>query len=84
MGAPIIFVVELVVPLLLAITIGGESWGSNRLSRCSITARIGLLIVSVTALMQTPSSSQLLAADHQPADLDARTRLRAASTLVVA
>ena len=68
-GAPIIFVIELVVPLPLAITTGSESWGSNRLSLCSITAGIGLLIVSVIAPMQTPSSSQLLAADHQPEDL---------------
>lgn len=84
MGAPIIFVIELVVPLPLAIIIGGENWRSNRLPLCAITAGIGLLIVSVIALMQTPSSSQLLAADHQPEDLEARTRLRAASTLVVA
>ena len=32
MGAPIIFIIELVVPLSLEIIIGGENWGSNRLS----------------------------------------------------
>jgi drug/metabolite transporter (DMT)-like permease len=58
--APIIFVIELVVPLLLAITVGGESWGTGLSSRCEITAGIGLLIASVIALMQTPAVSQLL------------------------
>jgi hypothetical protein len=53
---PIIVVIELVVPLLLAVTIGGESWGSNALSLCSIIAGTGLLIASVLALMQTPAA----------------------------
>jgi drug/metabolite transporter (DMT)-like permease len=64
--APIIFVVELVVPLMLAIAVGGESWGASLRSRCSISAGIGLLIVSVVALMQTPAVSQLLAGGEQP------------------
>jgi drug/metabolite transporter (DMT)-like permease len=66
--APIVFVVELVVPLLLAITLGGESWGVSPLSRCSISAGIGLLILSVVALMQTPAVSQLLAGGEQAPD----------------
>ena len=74
---PIIFVIELVVPLLLAITIGGESWGSNPLSLCSITAGMGRLIVSVLALMQMPAVSQLLAGDDQPSEPKAHARLHA-------
>jgi len=63
--APIIFVLELVVALLLAITVGGESWGATLLSRFSISAGSGLLIASAVALMQTPAVSQLLAgAEH--------------------
>ena len=66
--APIIFVVELVVPLLLGITVGGESWGASLSSRCWISAAIGVLIASVVALMQTPAVSQLLAGGEQPPD----------------
>jgi membrane protein YdbS with pleckstrin-like domain len=81
---PIIFVIELAVPLLLAITIGGESWGSNPLSLCSIIAGIGLLIVSVIALMQTPAVFQLLAGDDQSGDTETRALLRKASTPALA
>lgn len=66
--APTIFVIELVVPLLVAVTLGGESWGSDPRSLCSIAAGIGLVIVSVVALMQTPAISQLLASEDQPRD----------------
>jgi drug/metabolite transporter (DMT)-like permease len=76
---PIVFVIELVIPLLLAITIGGESWGSNPLSLCSITAGLGLLIVSVVVLMRTPAVSQLLAGDGQRADAKRQTLVRVAS-----
>jgi len=62
---PIIFVIELVVPLELAITIGGESWDDSPLSLCSITVGIGVLIVSVVVLMQTPAVSGLLAVGQQ-------------------
>jgi drug/metabolite transporter (DMT)-like permease len=64
--APIIFVVELVVPLVLAITVGGESWGASLSSWCLVSTGIGLLlIVSVVALMQTPAVSQLLTGGEQ-------------------
>jgi hypothetical protein len=72
--APIIFVVELVVPLLLAITVGGESWGASLSSRCWTTAGIGLLIVSVVALMQTPAVAQLLAGAEQAPEATERAR----------
>src|SRR5947209_15101022 len=36
--APIIFVVELLVPLVLAVTVGGESWGHQPVALCAITA----------------------------------------------
>lgn len=82
--APIIFVVELIVPLLLAITVGGESWGASLLSRCSISAAIGLLIVSVVALMQTPSVSQLLAAGDQAPGADVPAAPSGAGASVIA
>lgn len=62
--SPVIYVVELLVPMLLAITVGGESLGANSLSLCSMAAGIGLLIASVFALMQTSAVSQLLAGEE--------------------
>jgi drug/metabolite transporter (DMT)-like permease len=82
--APIIFVVELVVPLLLAITIGAESWGASLPSQCLITAGVGLLIVSAVALMQTPAVSQLLTGGEQARDATDPTPLAGLSTPVIA
>ena len=82
--APIIFVVELVVPLLLAITVGGESWGASLSSWCWISAGIGLLIVSVVALMQTPAVSQLLAGGQQAPDAAGSAPLSGAGAPVIA
>jgi drug/metabolite transporter (DMT)-like permease len=62
--APIIFVTELVVPLLLAITVGGESWGDRPLALGAITAGLALLIASVVTLMRTSAVSGLLAGDQ--------------------
>ena len=82
--APIIFVVELVVPLLLAITVGGESWGASLSSWCWISAGIGLLIVSVVALMQTPAVSELLAGGEQAQDATGSVPLSGAGAPVIA
>jgi drug/metabolite transporter (DMT)-like permease len=82
--APVIFVVELVVPLLLAITVGGESWGASLPSRCWIIPGIGLLIVSAIALMQTPAVSQLLAGGEPPRDAAEPAPLPGAGALVIA
>jgi drug/metabolite transporter (DMT)-like permease len=65
--APIIFVTELVVPLVLAITVGGESWSDRPLALCAISAGLGLLITSVVALMRTSAVSGLLGGDDQAA-----------------
>jgi drug/metabolite transporter (DMT)-like permease len=65
--APIIFVTELVVPLVLAITVGGESWGDRPLALCAISAGLALLITSVVSLMRTSAVSGLLAGEDQAA-----------------
>lgn len=63
--APIIFVTELVVPLVLAVTVGGESWGTSPLALCTIGGGLGLLIISVVSLMRAPAVSELLAGQDQ-------------------
>ena len=60
------FVTELVVPLLLAITVGGESWGAGRLAVGAIVAGLGVLIASVVTLSRMPAVYGLLGA-QQPA-----------------
>jgi hypothetical protein len=50
------------VPLLLAVTVGGESWRHGLVELSAMAAGLGLLIVSVLALMRTPALSGLLAA----------------------
>ena len=72
---PIIFVIELVVPLELAITIGGESWDDSPLSLCSIMSGLGLLIASVVGLTHAPAVSQLLGGDDQPPDAASKAPL---------
>jgi drug/metabolite transporter (DMT)-like permease len=61
--APLIFVVELLVPVGLAVTVVGESWSSS-------PALIGICLTLVTigtiALGRTPTIAQLIASGNPP------------------
>jgi drug/metabolite transporter (DMT)-like permease len=65
--APIIFVTELTVPLVLAITIGGESWGDRPLRVGAISGGLALLTTSVIALLRGPAVSGLIGASLREA-----------------
>lgn len=60
--APIIFVTELIVPLVLALVVGGETWGASASAACMVSAGLALLIASVATLMRAPAVSELLSA----------------------
>jgi drug/metabolite transporter (DMT)-like permease len=55
--APIIFVVELLVPIALALTVVGESWSGNT---GTIAAALALTVAGVVILARTPQLSGLL------------------------
>jgi drug/metabolite transporter (DMT)-like permease len=55
--APIIFVVELFVPLALAVIVVGEDWSG---STPAIVVALALVVVGVVALMRAPQVSSLL------------------------
>jgi len=56
--APSVFVIELTVPLLLAITVGGEHWDARSLALGG--AWLLVLLTSAAALSRTPAVSALL------------------------
>ena len=56
--APIIFVVELFVPLALALIVVGEDWSG---STPAIVAALALVVAGVVALLRAPQVSTLLA-----------------------
>jgi drug/metabolite transporter (DMT)-like permease len=58
--AAIVFVTELVVPLVLALTVGGERWGAGRLALAAIIVGVGVLIASVVTLSRMPAVYGLL------------------------
>lgn len=62
--APLVFVIELLVPVGLAVTVIGENWSNSR-------AWIGVCLVLVTvgtvALARTPTIAQLIASGHAEA-----------------
>jgi drug/metabolite transporter (DMT)-like permease len=58
--APIIFVVELFVPLALALMVVGEDWSG---SVPAIAAALALIVAGVVALMRAPQVSGLLGRD---------------------
>lgn len=58
--APIIFVVELLVPVALAVTVVGEDW---RASTGWIAAAIALVVTGVVAISRAPQVSALIGAD---------------------
>ena len=62
--APIIFVVELFVPLALALVVVGEDWSG---SVPAIAAALALVVAGVVALMRAPQVSGLLAGVERPA-----------------
>jgi hypothetical protein len=78
--APIIFVTELMVPMLLAVAVGGEKWRPGLVALSATTAGLGVLIVSVLALMRTPALSGLLVAQ----DLGPRMNQRMSGPLATA
>jgi hypothetical protein len=55
--APIIFVVEMLVPIALALTVVGESWGG---STAAIAIALALVVGGVVALSRTPQVAGLL------------------------
>jgi len=63
-GRPLVFVIELLVPVGLAVTVIGENWSNSR-------AWIGVCLVLVTvgtvALARTPTIAQLIASGHAEA-----------------
>jgi drug/metabolite transporter (DMT)-like permease len=58
--APIIFVVELLVPLLLAVIVVGEDWSG---SPVAIVVALAAIVAGVVALMRAPQVSRLLGGD---------------------
>lgn len=58
--APIIFVTELVVPLVLALTIGGEHWPTTEPGLAVICGGLALLVAGVVSLARLPALSELL------------------------
>jgi hypothetical protein len=59
--APIIFVVELLVPVLLAVTVVGESWDRSPVWICVCLA---LVTAGVITLGRAPTIAQLIEAGH--------------------
>jgi drug/metabolite transporter (DMT)-like permease len=62
--APIIFVVELFVPLALALLVVGEDWSG---STPAIVVALALVVAGVVALMRAPQVSGLLGHEAAPA-----------------
>jgi drug/metabolite transporter (DMT)-like permease len=69
--APIIFVIELLVPVLLAVTVVGEDWST---SRAWIALCLALVTIGVVVLGRTPTIAQLIAAGTAGDEVTAGTR----------
>jgi hypothetical protein len=58
--APVIFVVELLVPVALAVLVVGESWGGSVLP---IAAAIAVIIAAVVVIQRSPQVAGIIGAE---------------------
>jgi drug/metabolite transporter (DMT)-like permease len=65
--APLIFVVELLVPIALAMALAGERWTGGLLTALGVAASLALVIWSVAVLARAPAVAGLLEPDAAPA-----------------
>ena len=69
--APIVFVMQVVVPVLLAPVLTGEKWGSTPLGGVLLVLLLGVVAAGSLVLGRSPAVARLTAGAHERADGDA-------------
>ncbi len=76
--APIIFVLEFIVPVLLAVLVGGESWTGGLLTVTGLLAGVLLVAGSAGSLGGSSAVAGMIAAGHADAESDSASTSDAA------
>ena len=63
--APIIFVIEMLVPIALGLLVGGESWDFDALRLAGLILALGIVAASVAALAHSGAVAGMIAAGHE-------------------
>ena len=63
--APIIFVVEMLVPIALGLLVGGESWDFDTLRLVGLLLALGVVATSVALLAHSGAVAGMIAAGHE-------------------
>lgn len=65
--APIIFVLEFVVPVVLAVLVGGESWSGGALAALGLAGGVALVAASAASLGRSATVAGMIAVSHEDA-----------------
>jgi hypothetical protein len=68
--APVVYVVQVVVPVLLAPVLGGEGWGSTPLGGGVVVGSLLMVAAGAAALTGSPAVASLIASPEEVPDRD--------------